>query len=164
MKLSYLEKNLSPPTRTERLGAACVQLGAEVRRWPWPLRWYGNWKVRTVTWFWGSIWMADKVFYSWDLAEIVLAHELQHVRQYKACGKFRWMWRYLTNRKHRLAYEVAAEGHEAAYRSRLHGQSPWVHADALKHGKAPYCITGVSPELVEARILDVAEALLDDNE
>lgn len=38
----------------------------------------------------------------------VVAHEREHAAQQRRDGWLRWVWRYVTGRRHRLGYEVAA--------------------------------------------------------
>lgn len=52
------------------------------------------------------------VLIRWEMSEAqrkhLIPHELVHVEQMRRDGWFRFYWRYLTDQKERLAYEVAA--------------------------------------------------------
>jgi len=78
------------------------------------------------------------------------------------------VWRYFTSFKWRYRYEVEAEAHEALMRARLlqrnfeddpFGMRGMVHADALAHGKMPYCIPDKNPGKVLTDIAEMASEL-----
>jgi hypothetical protein len=60
----------------------------------------------------------------------LLAHEMVHVEQMRRDGTLRFLWRYLTSRRHRLGYEV--EAYWVSVRHAPHGLERF--ARALAHG------------------------------